>query len=41
MEDIIQKLVREGAFVVAETVYNDEVNEWYAKIVEDVRELVN
>ena len=26
VEDILQKLVREGAFVVAETVYNNEVN---------------
>ena len=41
VEDLVQKLVREGVFVVAETVYNGEVNEWYVKVVEDMKELVN
>ncbi len=37
VEDVLQKLVREGAFVIASTVYNDAVNDWYMQAVEDIK----
>lgn len=40
VEDLVEKLVREGAWVVAENVYSEEVNNWYMKVVEGIKENV-